>query len=343
MMHRLVLLNKNLTMAPLRLSDFDYELPSNLIAQEPVRPRDHSRLMVVNRNDQSIKHKSFFDVIDYLNPGDVLVINNSKVIPARLHGNKPTGGKTEVFLLNKKTHVQWECMTKGKNMEPGMIISFPDDFSGILKEHVTEKTWLIEFNKPGITSIGETPLPPYITARSDLNDYQTVYAEHDGSVAAPTAGLHFTPELLFKLQEKGIVVTDVTLHVGLGTFSPVTHDDIDQHEMHAEYGELPEYTQEIIEKAKQDGFKVIAVGTTSARTLEAFEGKADRDWIDVFIRPGYTFNTVDGMITNFHLPKSTLLMLISALADKTLIDKAYETAIAEKYRFYSFGDAMLIV
>jgi len=325
----------------LTLSDFDYQLPSGLIAQHPVRPRDHSRLLVVNKYTNQLSHQRFYDLPKFLQPGDVLVVNDSKVIPARLHGSKPTGGAVEIFLLQEKTQTIWECLVRGK---PGLntVITLPNGFHGKLFEKVSDTTWLVEFNQPNITSVGEVPLPPYITEQSKLEDYQTVYAKDQGSVAAPTAGLHFTPELMQKIETLGVKIVPVTLHVGLGTFAPVKTENIDEHVMHAEFATLPLATAQTITEAKQSGHRVIAVGTTSCRTLEAFHGQANSGWVDIFIRPGYTFNTIDALITNFHLPKSTLLMLISALAGKDLIDKAYAIAIQERYRFFSFGDAMLI-
>lgn len=325
----------------LKLSDFDYQLPSELIAQQPVRPRDHSRLLVVNRHTAQLSHAHFYDLPQFLQAGDVVVVNDSKVIPARLHGTKPTGGAVEIFLLQEKTATIWECLVRGK---PGLnsTITLPDGFTGKLFEKVSETTWLVEFNKPNITSVGEVPLPPYITAQSNLEDYQTVYAKDQGSVAAPTAGLHFTPELMQRIAVLGVKIVPVTLHVGLGTFAPVKTENIDEHVMHAEFATLPPATAAAIAEAKQSGHRVIAVGTTSCRTLEAFHGQANSGWVNIFIRPGYSFNTIDALITNFHLPKSTLLMLISALASKELVDKAYAIAIQERYRFFSFGDAMLI-
>lgn len=326
----------------LQLSDFDYQLPPELIAQHPVRPRDHSRLLVVDRAAATLNHHHFYDLPDFLRAGDVLVVNDSKVIPARLHGTKPTGGAVEVFLLQETTPTTWECLVRGK---PGLAttITLSNGFSGKLVEKISDSTWLVEFNKPNITSVGEVPLPPYITEQSKLEDYQTVYAHDEGSVAAPTAGLHFTPELMQEIEAMGVKIVSVTLHVGLGTFAPVKTENIDEHVMHAEFATLPQTTADAIQHAKQTGHRVIAVGTTSARTLEAFHGQANSGWVNIFIRPGYSFNTVDALVTNFHLPKSTLLMLISALAGKSLIDQAYATAITERYRFFSFGDAMFIV
>ncbi|MDP3971158.1 MAG: tRNA preQ1(34) S-adenosylmethionine ribosyltransferase-isomerase QueA [bacterium] len=327
----------------MRLSDFDYTLPKKLIAQHPVKPRDHSRLMILDRVKKDFVHQKFFNCLDYFNPGDILVVNNSKVIPARLIGHKLTGGKIEIFLLQNIKDNLWECLVGGKKMKPTTIIEFDNDFKGKLIKKISDQTWEIEFNKPNITSIGDTPLPPYITESSSPEDYQTVYAKTDGSVAAPTAGLHFTPELMKKIKAKGIEIFDVTLHVGLGTFAPVKTEKISEHKIHKEYGELSRETAVAIKEAKAKNKRVIAVGTTSVRTLEAFAGKEKKDWIDLFITPGYKFQIVDAMLTNFHLPKSTLLMLVGAFAEKKYMEEAYQEAIKKEYRFYSFGDAMLIL
>ncbi len=319
----------------LTLKDFDFNLPECLIAQEPVRPRDHSRLLVLDKNTGQIEHKHFYDIVDYLQAGDVLVMNNSKVIRARLQGTKDTGGKVEVFLLRKIAagpcargdQEVWECMPN-KKFKQNLKINFDQDYIG---EIIEDKK--IKFNKPGITEVGETPLPPYIKKKAELEDYQTVYAKEEGSVAAPTAGLHFTPELLQKLKDKGVRIEEVTLHVGLGTFAPVREEDITKHEMHSEYVVSP--------GIKKTG-RIICVGTTSARTIESLGLEAGSKWTDIFIYPGYKFKHVDCLITNFHLPKSSLMMLVSALAGQENIKHAYKEAIKEKYRFYSFGDAMLI-
>ncbi len=312
----------------LTLKDFDFNLPGSLIAQESVRPRDHSRLLVLDKKTGQIEHKHFYDIVDYFQEGDVLVMNNSKVIKARLHGTKKTGGKIEVFLLKNLEENTWECMFRGKAKE-GMEINFENGFEGKVINNNQ-----VEFNKSGITEVGETPLPPYIKKKAELQDYQTVYAKEEGSVAAPTAGLHFTEELLEKLRDKGVRIEEVTLHVGLGTFAPVREEDITKHEMHSEYVSSP--------GIKKTG-RIICVGTTSARTIESLGLEPGAKWTDIFIYPGYKFKHVDAMITNFHLPKSSLIMLVSALAGQENIKKAYEEAIKEKYRFYSFGDAMFIV
>lgn len=327
----------------LTLADFSYQLPPELIAQHPVVPRDHCRLLVASRNTTTLVHKKFYNCVEYFQSGDVLVVNNSKVISARLFGTKPTGGKIEVFLLRKMNELNWECLVSGKRLPVGLTITLANQFSAKLVTRLTDSTWQVEFNKPDITSIGVVPLPPYITATANMSDYQTVYAKTDGSVAAPTAGLHFTPELLTHLQAKGVIIKEITLHVGLGTFLPVKTEDISQHKMHAEFAILPENVAAAIATAKHNNHRVVAVGTTALRTLEAFHGQANSGWVNLFITPGYTFNTVDRLITNFHLPKSTLLMLVAALMGKNFMDEAYRLAIAERYRFYSFGDAMLII
>ena len=332
------------------IKDFDYHLPPDRIAHQPAEPRDHSRLLRLSAASGETSHHHFYDLIDFLQPGDVLVVNNSKVIRARLHASKPTGGKVEVFLLQKFDEHTWECMIGGRGITEGIQLTVPnpqgDDFIGSVLEKHTERTWKIAFNQPHITSVGEIPLPPYINSSAPsetvAQQYQTVYADPEGSVAAPTAGLHFTPQLLEAITAKGIHIVKVTLHVGLGTFAPVKTDNIYEHTMHSEYGTLPPETAAAIKTAQDNGGRVIAVGTTAARTLEAFHGQAQADWIDLFITPGYAFNTVDALITNFHLPKSTLLMLVAALAGKEHMDAAYQIAIQEQYRFYSFGDAMFI-
>ncbi|MCK5416081.1 tRNA preQ1(34) S-adenosylmethionine ribosyltransferase-isomerase QueA [Candidatus Parcubacteria bacterium] len=352
----------------MKLSDFDYNLPKELIAINPVSPRDCSRLLVLDKENGEIKDKKFFDIIDYLEKGDVLVLNNSKVISARLIGKKETGGKVEVFLHKKNKNNIWQCMIGGRKIKKDLIVLFDKNLIGKVLKNNKDKTWDIEFNLKGkefdvlIEEIGEVPLPPYITKQRDSsvitqNDkccYQTVYADSDkkGSVAAPTAGLHFTPELLRKIKAKGVNIEYITLHVGLGTFAPVKVDNIKEHKMHSEYVEVKKGVIEKINKAKSNGKKIITVGTTSTRTLEAIYSDISRisnlkseiykTWVDIFIYPGYEFKIVDVMITNFHLPKSTLLMLVSAMVGKENINKAYKHAILEKYRFYSYGDAMLI-
>ena len=341
----------------LKLSDFYYELPEELIAQDPLLKRSDSRLMVINRETGDIEHKHFTDVVDYLNSGDCLVINDTKVIPARLIGVKEdTGASIEVLLLKRKDDKTWETLVKpGKKARPGARISFGDGkLVGEVKEIVEEGNRLIEFTYDGIfeevlDELGQMPLPPYITHKlEDKNRYQTVYAKHEGSAAAPTAGLHFTNELLSEIEEKGIRIARVTLHVGLGTFRPVKVDNITDHHMHSEFYIIDENAADIINTTKENGGKVISVGTTSTRTLETAADengyiKACSGWTDIFIYPGYKFKCVDRLITNFHLPESTLLMLVSALYDREKILEAYKLAVEEKYRFFSFGDAMLIL
>lgn len=331
------------------LNRFDYFLPKELISQKPIKPRDHARLLILAKNSKAIEHKKFYDITDYLNPGDVLVLNDSKVIPARLIGHKETEGKVEIFLLQKKSPKNWECLIGGK-IKPGQKIKFNNN--NIIAEVVkktTDQSWLVKFNTSDkkIFAIGDTPLPPYIKEKSKLEDYQTVYARSSGSVAAPTAGLHFTSALLTKIKKKGVKVEYITLHIGLDTFSPVKESNIVKHKIHSEYAILNKATANRLNKAKKSGNRVIAIGTTSVRTLEAFskkegEVKAQSKWVNIYIYPGYQFKFIDSMITNFHLPKSTLLMLIAAFASEKLIKKSYQEAIKKKYRFYSFGDAMLI-
>ena len=339
----------------MKLSDFMYDLPEERIAQTPVEPRDHSRLMVIHRDTDQIEHKHFYDVIDYLNPGDVLVINDTRVIPARLYGERPTGGACEVLLLRQLEPKKWETLVKpGKKLKPGAEIVFGD---GRLRGRVLETTdvggRIVEFECEGtfeaaLDALGEMPLPPYIHEQlEDRERYQTVYARHEGSAAAPTAGLHFTPELLNRIREKGIDVVPVLLHVGLGTFRPVKVENIEEHHMHSEYFEVTEDAAKRINAARERGGRIVAVGTTSVRTLEsaAENGRlvAKRGETSIFIKPGYQYQMVDALITNFHLPGSTLMMLVSALYDREKIISAYELAVKEKYRFFSFGDAMLIL
>lgn len=339
------------------LSDYYYELPEELIAQDPLEKRDSSRLMVVDRRTGAVSHKHFHDIIDYLNPGDCLVINDTKVIPARLIGVKPdTGASVEVLLLKRHEEKLWEAIVRpGKKLRPGAKVSFGDGLlTGEIVEVLNEGNRLVRFEYEGIweellDKLGQMPLPPYITHKlKDKNRYQTVYAKHEGSAAAPTAGLHFTEELLKRIEEKGIRIARVTLHVGLGTFRPVKVDNILEHHMHSEYYMIDEEAAGIINKTKASGGRVISVGTTSTRTLETAgqaDGtiKASSGDTDIFIYPGYQFKIVDGLITNFHLPESTLLMLVSAFSDRERILKVYEEAVRERYRFFSFGDAMFIV
>jgi S-adenosylmethionine:tRNA ribosyltransferase-isomerase len=335
---------------------FDYDLPEELIAQDPLEDRSSSRLMVLDKKTGDIEHKIFRDVVDYLQPGDCLVLNNTKVIPARLFGVKEgTEAKIEILLLKRKENDIWETLVKpGKKCKPGVKISFGEGFlTGEVLEVVEDGNRLIQFHYDGIfeeilDQLGQMPLPPYITHQlKDKNRYQTVYAKYDGSAAAPTAGLHFTPELLQQIRDMGIDIAEVTLHVGLGTFRPVKVDTIEEHHMHSEFYRIEQSEADKINRAKANGHRVIAVGTTSTRTLEsaAEEDGTLREksgWTDIFIYPGYKFKVIDALITNFHLPQSTLVMLVSALAGREHILAAYKKAVEEKYRFFSFGDAMLI-
>ncbi len=341
----------------MNLHDFYYDLPQELIAQDPLEDRSSSRLMHVDRVSGQVEHKVFSDVIDYLQPGDCLVINNTKVLPARLFGTREgLEGKIEVLLLKRREDDIWETLVKpGKKCKPGTKLVFGD---GLLKAEildvVEEGNRLIKFYYNGIfeeilDELGQMPLPPYITHElKDKNRYQTVYAKHEGSAAAPTAGLHFTKELLKKIEDKGVIIANVTLHVGLGTFRPVKVENILEHHMHSEFFIIEEEEAAKINAAKDAGHRVISVGTTSCRTLESAatdDGrvKATSGWTDIFIYPGYKFKLIDGLVTNFHLPESTLLMLISAFAGKDNIMAAYEEAVKEKYRFFSFGDAMVLI
>lgn len=341
----------------MKTSDFYYDLPEELIAQDPLEDRTASRLLVLDRKTGAVKHKIFSDVIDYLNKGDCLVINNTRVIPARLIGEKEgTGGKVEVLLLKRRANDVWETLVKpGKKLKPGAKITFGDGrLRAEVLEVVEEGNRLVKFYYEGIfeeilDSLGEMPLPPYITHKlEDKEMYQTVYAKFDGSAAAPTAGLHFTKELLNKIEEKGIKIASITLHVGLGTFRPVKVDDVNNHHMHTEWYEVNAEAAEIINETKRNGGRVICVGTTSCRTIESVADengymKAKTGETDIFIYPGYKFKVMDGLITNFHLPESTLVMLVSAFAGKENVLAAYETAVKERYRFFSFGDAMILI
>ncbi len=340
----------------MKTSDFYYDLPKELIAQDPLEDRSSSRLLHLSMKDGSVEHRHFTDILDYLKDGDCLVINDTRVIPARLYGHKEgTGALIEILLLKRKKDDIWECLVKpGKKARPGAKITFGNGIlTGEIIDIVEEGNRLIQFHYEGIfeeilDQLGEMPLPPYITHKlQDKNRYQTVYAKHDGSAAAPTAGLHFTEELLKKVQEKGVNIAHVTLHVGLGTFRPVKVDDVEQHHMHSEFYMVEEDQAELINRTKKQGGRVIAVGTTSCRTLESASDEdgvihAGSGWTEIFIYPGYRFKMIDGLITNFHLPESTLMMLVSALAGKEWIMAAYEEAVQEKYRFFSFGDAMFI-
>ncbi|GIN20128.1 MAG TPA: tRNA preQ1(34) S-adenosylmethionine ribosyltransferase-isomerase QueA [Bacillus bacterium] len=342
----------------MKVDMFDFDLPEELIAQVPLKDRSSSRLMVLNKKTGAIKHERFSHLIDYLNPGDCLVLNDTKVLPARLFGIKSdTGAKVEVLLLKQVAGDCWETLVKpAKRVKVGTEITFGD---GRLKAICTRTEEhggrLFEFHYEGIfyeilDSLGKMPLPPYIKEQlEDQDRYQTVYARERGSAAAPTAGLHFTNEMLETIKEKGVYVTFITLHVGLGTFRPVSVDSIEDHDMHAEFYRMSEETSSLLNEVKNNGGRIISVGTTSTRTLETIavenDGvfKAGSGWTDIFIFPGYKFRAIDGLITNFHLPMSTLIMLVSALAGRENILHAYETAVQEKYRFFSFGDAMLII
>lgn len=341
----------------MKTSDFFFDLPKELIAQDPLEDRSASRLMVLHRKTGTIEHRHFTDIIDYLNPGDCLVRNNTKVIPARLYGTREdTGAVIELLLLKRRKDDIWETLVKpGKKARTGAHISFGE---GLLKGEIIDVledgNRLIQFSYEGIfeeilDQLGQMPLPPYITHQlKDKNRYQTVYAKYDGSAAAPTAGLHFTPELLKEIEEKGIDIARVTLHVGLGTFRPVKVDEITDHHMHSEFYQVDEEAAEKINRAKDSGHRVICVGTTSCRTIESAADetghlKPTSGWTEIFIYPGYKFKILDGLITNFHLPESTLIMLVSALAGREHVLAAYEEAVQERYRFFSFGDAMLIV
>ena len=339
----------------MKVSDFKYNLPEELIAQTPIEKRDTSRLMVLNKSKKTIEHKIFKDILDYLEPGDVLVRNNTKVLPARLYGKKETGANVEFLLLNNIEGDIWECIVRpGNKLHVGTNVIFGEK---LLKAKILEimpgGTRKVEFEYQGIFNeildrIGLMPLPPYIHEELKEKDrYQTVYAKYEGSAAAPTAGLHFTPELLEKIKEKGVEIANVTLHVGIGTFRPVKEETVENHQMHSEHFYIKQEDADKINKAKKNGKKVIAVGTTSCRVLESIanekgEVQATEGDTQIFIYPGYKFKCLDALITNFHLPESTLLMLVSALAGREYIMEAYEEAVKEKYRFFSFGDAMFI-
>ncbi len=340
----------------MKTSDFYYDLPQERIAQTPVEPRDHSRLMVLDKHTGEMEHRHFYDIVDYLQPGDCLIMNDSRVLPARLYGHKEeTGGQMEFLLLQNLGADRWEVLAKpGKKAKPGVRFQFGDGkLTAEVLEVKEDGNRIVQFSYKGnfyvlLDEIGQMPLPPYIKEKlQDKERYQTVYSHEVGSAAAPTAGLHFTPELMDKIREKGISIGFVTLHVGLGTFRPVSAERIADHKMHAEHYHMPAETAELIRRTKQAGGRVIAVGTTSCRTLESVAVQHDEiceceGWTDIFIYPGYTFRVLDGLITNFHLPESTLVMLVSALAGRENILHAYRIAVEEKYRFFSFGDAMFI-
>ena len=340
----------------MKTSDFYYDLPEELIAQTPLEQRDTSRLMTVDRKTGAVEHHHFYELLDYLNPGDCLILNNSRVLPARLLGQRlPGGGACEVLLLIDRGEKTWECLVRpGRKMRTGAKLSFGDgSLTAEVVGEVEGGNRLVRFSYEGIflevlERLGKMPLSPYIKAElQDRERYQTVYSKVVGSAAAPTAGLHFTPELLEKIAAKGIRIGYVTLHVGLGTFRPVKEDDITDHEMHSEYCTIPQETADLINRTKEKGGRVICVGTTSCRTLESWAGEDGRmeakaGWTSIYIYPGYRFKVMDALVTNFHLPESTLIMLVSAFAGRENVLAAYEKAVEERYRFFSFGDAMFL-
>jgi len=340
----------------MKTEDFNYHLPEELIAQEPLKDRTASRLLVLNKDTGAIAHKHFVDILDYLQKGDCLVLNDTRVLPARLYGvRKGTGAKIEVLLLVRKDLDTWEVLVRpGKKARPGEVVIFGDGrLEGEIMETLEGGNRLIHFSYEGVfeqilDELGEMPLPPYITHKlEDKERYQTVYAKHEGSAAAPTAGLHFTQALLEKVEEMGVNIARVTLHVGLGTFRPVKVENVLEHEMHSEYYVVEEEAAKLINDTKKEGGRIVSVGTTSTRTLESVTDENGvvhngSGWTKIFIYPGYTFKAIDCLITNFHLPESTLIMLVSALAGKEAVLHAYDVAVTEKYRFFSFGDAMLI-
>lgn len=335
------------------VTDFDYDLPKELIAQTPVEPRDSSRLLVMDKNTGELEHRHFYNLPEYLKPGDLLVFNDTRVIPARLHGFKTTGAHVEVFLLTRKNATDWEVLVKpGKKLQKGAQIRFSDELSCEILETTDFGGRIARFHYEGIFEeildrLGETPLPPYIHEKlKDKERYQTVYNRERGSAAAPTAGLHFTKELLKKIRDMGVEEVFVTLHVGLGTFRPVNESRVEDHKMHKEFYTVSQEAADAINKAKREGRRIVAVGTTSVRTLESAgasgEMKAGGNWTNIFIYPGYQFKFVDALVTNFHLPQSTLVMLVSALSSREKILHAYQVAVENRYRFFSFGDAMFI-
>ena len=340
----------------MKKSDFYFDLPEELIAQTPLERRDGSRLLHLDKMSGSIEHRHFYDLPEYLKEGDCLVLNDSRVLPARLIGSRSTGGSVELVLLRDLGEGRWECLSRpGRKTKPGTAISFGDgELTAVVEDVVEGGNRIVKFDYEGIflevlDRLGKMPLPPYIKEElQDSERYQTVYSREPGSAAAPTAGLHFTKELLGEIAAKGVRVCYLTLHVGLGTFRPVKEDDIEEHEMHSEFCIVPEETAKTVNETRKNGGRVIAVGTTSCRTLESFttdEGilEARSGWTNIFIYPGYRFKCVDGLVTNFHLPESTLIMLVSALAGRGQIMNAYRVAVRERYRFFSFGDALLII
>ena len=339
----------------MKTSDFDFYLPEELIAQTPLERRDASRLLTLDKHTGATEHHHFYELPQFLRPGDCLVLNNSRVLPARLIGHRPTGGVCEVLLLTDKGEGLWECLVRpGKKLRPGAQVIFGEgQLTAIIEAEESDGKRLVRFHYQGIfleilEQLGKMPLPPYIKAELKDNErYQTVYSKVMGSAAAPTAGLHFTPELLQKIQDMGVDLCYVTLHVGLGTFRPVKAEDIQDHEMHSEFCQISQETADVINSTKARGGRVICVGTTSCRTIESFAAEdgtmtARSGWTNIFIYPGYRFKVLDALITNFHLPQSTLIMLVSALAGREHVLAAYEEAVREKYRFFSFGDAMFI-
>ena len=336
----------------MRPSDYHYHLPKERIAQRPASKRDHSRLLVLDRAKKQLQHRRFDDLPGYFREGDVLVVNDSKVFPARLTGRKETGGKLEVFLLTEVHSGTWECLIGGKVRRVGLRLTFGRQLTGEVTKRLPNGTWHVRFDKRGIAfqhiidRIGDTPTPPYIKRTAKAGEYQTVYARERGSVAAPTAGLHFTPKLLSEIRAKGVQITPVTLHVGWGTFQPLTQEHIQKRKLHPEYATVFAQSLRTIRTAKREERRIIAVGTTSVRVLESIPLNSKRGfsgWIDTFIMPPYRFRVVDGMVTNFHLPESSLLMLVSAFAGKKKTLAAYQRAVQARYRFYSFGDAMFII
>ncbi|MBI5804453.1 tRNA preQ1(34) S-adenosylmethionine ribosyltransferase-isomerase QueA [candidate division TA06 bacterium] len=339
----------------MKLSSFDYNLPPELIAKSPAEKRDSSRLMVLRRNDGHIEHRRFSDIVEYLKPSDILVLNNTKVIPARLIGHKKqTGGEVEILLLRHESENLWNCLVRpGRRLMPGARVEFKDGLmEAEIVEHREGGQRLVRFTHQGdfyqiLEKVGQVPLPPYIDRKpmeADKNRYQTIYAKEEGAVAAPTAGLHFTPELMEKVKDKGVEVLEILLHVGWGTFKSVESDDIREHKMDAEYYKISREAAEKIKNGKLENRKIVVVGTTTSRALESFgqSGKLS-DWTEIFIYPPYQFKIVDSLVTNFHLPKSTLIMLVSALAGRENVMNAYQQAIENRYRFFSYGDAMMVV
>lgn len=334
----------------MKLSDFDYELPQELIAKYPIVPRHNARLMVLNRKDKSIKHDIFINLPDYLEEGDLLVFNNTKVLPARLYGRKPTGGKVEIVLTDYIKPNEWKALIGGKKIKPGLIIEIASDFSVEVLEHIEEGNFKVKLIGENplklLDKYGHIPIPPYLKRDEEPIDreyYQTIFAKEEGAVAAPTASLHFSEELMKKLKTKGINTAFITLHVSYGTFKPVKVENIEEHRVEPEYVKIPKETVEKIKETKEKGKRVIAVGTTVVRALETSPFKPFEGWTDLYIYPGYEFKVVDAMITNFHLPKSSLLILVSAFAGREFILNAYNEAVKRRYRFYSYGDGMLIL